>query len=105
MIVYIAIVLIALVTVTIKLANPASDEISNKEYEALFKKYVYIIDNRHPQWIDASLRELKRGYSYYWENPRAMSTLELLEEACNGEHPDIVRFILSCNKYRKKRML
>ena len=103
----VALILIAIViaAVTIWINIPVKDEMSNAEYEKLFTKYVYQIDRREPQWVKASLRELKRGYSYYWENPRALSTLELLEETCNGEHPEIRQFILSCNKNRKKKLI
>lgn len=85
--------------------TPVAGKITNEEYEIKFKYLILKIDNRNPKWIDASLKQLKRGYSYYWQNARAIAMLKLLEETVNGEHPEIEKFILSCNKYRKKAML
>lgn len=85
--------------------KPVAGKITNEEYEARFKELVYMIDSREPKWINASLRQLKKGYSYYWQNARAIAMLKVLEETTRGEHPEVERFILSCNKYRKKAMI
>lgn len=106
MIIIIAVLITALVTFMIViLKNNEEDEMSNEDYVAMFTCYVNKIDNRQPKWIEASLRELKRGYTYYSDNPRAMSTLELLQEASEGKRPEVVKFIMSCNQYRKKSLL
>lgn len=86
--------------------QPIEGKITNEEYERRFTELVCLIDKRNPKWIPASLRELKRGYSYYWQNARAIAMLNLLEETAMGQgHEDIRHFILSCNKYRKKSLI
>ena len=82
-----------------------SEDLTNDEYEKLFIKYVYTIDNREPRWIAYSLRELKRGYRNYSDNPRALSTLELLEEVSLGMHPEMQDLLLSLSKYQKRGVL
>lgn len=82
-----------------------SDALSNAEFERLFILYVNKIDKRKPSWIDFSLRELKRNYRSYNDNPRALSTLELLKETSMGQHPEVADFLLTCSKYQKKGMI
>lgn len=83
----------------------SNEDITNDVYEKLFIKYVFAIDEREPRWIDYSLRELKRGYRNYSDNPRALSTLSLLEEVSLGMHPEISKLLLSCSKYQKRGVL
>ena len=78
------------------------NNLTNEEFERLFKDSIREIDARNPQWITNTLRGLKRGYTTYSDNTRALSTLSLLQEASQGDNPEFCAYILSCSSYRKK---
>lgn len=75
------------------------DRMSNKEYEFRFISLVTQIDSsKNIAWIGQALDLLKADYRHYHENPRAMSTLDLLEEAVNEDNSMISNFIKSCGR-------
>lgn len=74
------------------------DTMSDKEYEFRFVSLVTQIDDSNITWIGKALDMLKSDYDHYHENPRAMSTLDLLEEAVNEDNGMILNFIKSCGR-------
>lgn len=75
------------------------EEMSDKEYEFRFISLVTQIDSStNITWIGQALDLLKGDYRHYHENPRAMSTLDLLQEAVNDDDSVMYNFIRSCGR-------
>lgn len=77
------------------------NSMSDNEYEFRFISLVSQIDSsKNITWIGQALDMLKADHRHYYENPRAMSTLDLLEEAVNEDNGMITNFIKSCGRMK-----